>query len=119
MILNAKKYNKYVTPPIIHVNTISKSINIGVAITEHLKLKALDTISFKKIKNKWYLYKDPDGYLVRMRCERSNNMCINNAHATRVLSKELLNGAEKGHLHVHLVPTFIEMENYYELVKIK
>lgn len=112
MILNSTSYNKYQPPPTISLNTKNRNIILGVAVVRHLKLQPFDTVSFSKIKGKWYLHKAIDGYTV-LSGGNNNNLRINNAEAVRVISKEF--GSCK--LLVSLTPTFIDLENYYELKK--
>lgn len=112
MILNATSYNKYKPPPTISLNTKNRNIILGVAVIRHLKLQPFDTLSFSKIKGKWYLHRSVDGFTV-LSGGNNNNLRINNAEAVRVLSNEF--GVCK--LLVSLTPTFIEFENYYELKK--
>jgi hypothetical protein len=112
MILNATSYNKYKPPPTISLNTTNKCIILGVAVVRHLKLQGFDTVSFSKIKGKWYLHKAIDGFTV-LKLTSGDNLRINNAEAVRVLSKEF--GSCK--LSVSLTPTFIDLENYYEIKK--
>ncbi len=112
MILNATSYNRYKPPPTISLNTKNRNIILGVAVIRHLKLQPFDTVSFSKIKGKWYLHKCENGYTV-LSGSNTNNLRINNAEAVRVLSKEF--GSCK--LSVSLTPTFIDLENYYELKK--
>jgi hypothetical protein len=112
MILNATSYNKYQPQPTISLNTTNKCIILGVAVIRHLKLTHLDTVSFSKIKGKWYLHRSVDGFNV-LKLASGDNLRINNAEAVRVLSAQF----GMGKIYVSLAPTFIELENYYELKK--
>lgn len=118
MILNASLYGKKERPPIIHINCKSGSINLGVAVIEALKLKPLDKIAFRKLDGIWYMYKCKKGFTIYSRCNKSRNMGVSNKVACSHLSNDLLDGIERGHLSVNLVPLVKSWVSYYELKKV-